>query len=162
MIAAPSLLLRVITRYLLRMHTLLTTLTTVTDTSSAAAAGALAGAFIGGLIGYLIVGLAYYGIFAKAGEAGWQGFVPIWNAVVLLKIAGKPAWWIVLFFIPVVNLVVAIIVMNALSLSFGHGSGFTLGLIFLSPIFMLVLAFSSNTYRGPSGVSAAPIGYAAA
>jgi hypothetical protein len=139
------------------MHTLLSTLT---DSSSAASAGA--SAYIGGLIGYLIAGIAYYGIFNKAGEAGWQGFIPIWNAIVLLKISGKPAWWIVLFLIPVVNLVFAILVAHALSLSFGHGAGFTVGLIFLSIIFLFILAFSSNTYRGPSGLGAAPTAYATA
>jgi hypothetical protein len=142
------------------MHTLLTTLATVTDTSSTASGGA--GGVIGGLVGYLIAGLAYYGIFTKAGEAGWQGFVPIWNAIVLLKVAGKPAWWIVLFLVPIVNFVIIILVLHALSLSFGHGAGFTVGLIFLSIIFLFILAFSSNTYRGPGGVSAAPTRYAAA
>ena len=152
--------MRVITRYLLHMHTLLTALSTVTDTTAAASAGA--GGLIGGLVGYLIAGLAYYGIFSKAGEAGWQGFVPIWNIIVLLKVAGKPAWWILLLLVPVVNFVIVILVLHALSLSFGHGAGFTIGLIFLSIIFLLVLAFSSNTYRGPGGIGAAPTGYAAA
>lgn len=130
------------------MHTLLAT---VNDTSSAAAGGA--GGLIGGLLGYLVTGLAFYGIFTKAGEAGWQGFVPIWNTVVLLKITGKPVWWIVLFLIPIVNVVIGILVPHALSLSFGHGAGFTLGLIFLSIIFMLIIAFGSNTYRGPGGAA---------
>jgi len=52
--------------------------------------------------------------------------------------------------------------MNSLSLSFGHDTIFTVGLIFLSAIFLFVLAFSSNTYRGPGGISAAPVGYAMA
>lgn len=144
-------------RYLLHMHTLLAV---ASDTSSAA--GAAVGALVGGLIGYLIVGFVYFGIFTKAGEAGWQGFVPIWNAIILLKITGKPVWWIVLFLIPIVNVVIGIMVLHALSLSFGHGAGFTVGLIFLSIIFLLILAFSSNTYRGPGGVGAAPFGYAPA
>jgi len=130
------------------MHTLLAT---VTDSSAAAGGGA---AFVGGLLGFVITGLAFYGIFTKAGEAGWQGFVPIWNTIVLLKITGKPIWWIVLLLIPVVNIVVMILVMHSLSLAFGHGTGFTVGLIFLSIIFFFVLAFSSNTYRAPVGAYA--------
>ena len=49
----------------------------------------------------------------------------------LLKIAGKPAWWLILFLIPLVNLVIAIIAMIALAKAFGKGTGFGLGLAFL-------------------------------
>ena len=41
--------------------------------------------------------------------------------------------------------------LNDLSKSFGHGVGFTLGLLFLSLIFVYILAFGSSTYRGPGG-----------
>lgn len=53
-------------------------------------------------------------------------------------------------FIPFVNFVVSIIVLNDLSRSFGHGVGFTIGLILLSPIFILILAFGSSRYVGPA------------
>jgi len=42
-------------------------------------------------------------IFAKAGEPGWACLVPIYNTCVWLKIAGKPMWWILLLFIPLVS-----------------------------------------------------------
>ncbi|TLM92973.1 MAG: hypothetical protein FDZ75_05750 [Actinobacteria bacterium] len=100
--------------------------------------------------------IAYWKIFSKAGEAGWQSMIPIWNAVVLLKIVGRPWWWLLLMLIPVVNIIILIIVMNDLSKSFGHGMGFTLGLIFLSFIFYLILGFGSSRYIGPGGVAAAP------
>ena len=48
------------------------------------------------------------------------------------------------------NFVIFIIVMNDLSKSFGHGVGFTIGLIFLSWIFMSILGFGSSRYRGPA------------
>ena len=41
-------------------------------------------------------------------------------------------------------------------MSFGHGAGFTVGLIFLSLIFYYILAFDSSRYQGPGG--GAPIG----
>ena len=144
-------------RYLQHVHTLLATLN---DTATAPTVGP--GIYVLYLVSYLIGGLAYYGIFKKAGEDGWKGFVPIWNIVILLQITGKPIWWIVMFFIPFANIVFGIMMLNALSVSFGHGAGFTVGLIFLSIIFLFILGFSSNTYRGPNGIGAAPVGYAAA
>ena len=58
--------------------------------------------------------------------------------------------------IPLVNIIILVIVMNDLSKSFGQGMGFTLGLIFLSFIFYLILGFGSSKYIGPGGVAAAP------
>ena len=108
------------------------------------------GTFVGGLAGYLLVGLALYGVFTKAGEEGWKGFIPIYNTIVLLKIVGRPWWWIILLLVPIVNIVVLVIVYHNLSVSFGHGVGFTIGLIFLSLIFLFILWLGSSTYRGPA------------
>ena len=48
-------------------------------------------------------------IFEKAGEPGWASIIPIYNGIVFLKIVGKPLWWILLFFIPIVSLVIVIL-----------------------------------------------------
>lgn len=80
-------------------------------------------------------------IFEKAGKPGWAAIIPIYNIIVLLEVAGKPVWWIILFFIPFVNVVIGIMVIHGLSTSFKQGVGFTLGLIFLRPIFLAILAF---------------------
>ena len=94
----------------------------------------------------------YWRIFEKAGKPGWAILIPIYNGLVLLQIVGKPWWWLLLiFFIPGVNLVLLIWMINLLSISFGKGVGFTLGLLFLSPIFYPILAFSNAEYRGPAG-----------
>ena len=42
-----------------------------------------------------------------------------------------------------------IISLNKLAKAFGHGVGFTIGLFFLNPIFMLILGFSGDEYIGP-------------
>jgi hypothetical protein len=123
--------------------------------SSDVAAGVGGGA--GGLIGLVILVIAiaaFWKIFTKAGEAGWKSIIPIYNAIVLLKIVGRPWWWLVLMLIPFVNFIVLIVVMNDLSKSFGHGVGFTLGLIFLSFIFYLILAFGGSQYQGPAAARA--------
>jgi len=90
-------------------------------------------------------------IFSKAGAPGWASIVPIYNIIVLLKIIGKPWWWLLLMLIPIVNFVIMIIVLHNLSLSFGKGAGFTIGLILLGIIFLPVLAFGGAQYVGPGG-----------
>jgi len=89
-------------------------------------------------------------VFEKAGKPGWAAIIPIYNLVVLLQIVGKPIWWIILFIIPIVSLIVAIIVYVALARAFGKGVGFALGLIFLGFIFLPILAFGSATYTKPA------------
>jgi len=101
---------------------------------------------------YLVVVAAviagWWMVFTKAGEAGWKSIIPIWNALVILKIVGRDWWWVILMVIPFVNLIVWIIVSLDLAKSFGRGTGFGIGLAFLSPIFALILGFGSDTYRG--------------
>ena len=90
-------------------------------------------------------------IFVKANEPGWACMVPIYNVIVMLKICGKPIWWIVLFLIPGVNVVAALLVYVSIAKSFGKDVGFAIGLVFLTPIFLPLLAFSDATYQGPAG-----------
>jgi hypothetical protein len=91
---------------------------------------------------------ALWKIFVKAGEPGWAAIIPIYNLIVMLKIVGRPVWWLVLFLIPFVNLVIAFIVAFDLAKAFGKGAGFALGMIFLSPIFYPILAWSDARYQG--------------
>lgn len=90
---------------------------------------------------------AMWKVFEKAGEPGWAAIIPIYNILVLLKIAGKPAWWVILFLIPFVNFIVAIITMIAIARNFGKGVGFALGLTFLGVIFFPMLAWGDATYH---------------
>lgn len=85
--------------------------------------------------------------FAKAGQPGWGAIIPIYNVIVLLQVAQRPLWWIILFFIPLVNLVVGIIVAIDVARNFGKGTGFGLGLAFLGFIFYPILGFGSARYQ---------------
>ena len=75
-------------------------------------------------------------IYKKAGKPGWTSLIPIYNVVILLEIVGKPLWWIILMFIPVVNIIVSIIIVHRLSRSFGKDVFFTLGMLLLTFIFI--------------------------
>ncbi len=88
--------------------------------------------------------------FAKAGQPGWAAIIPIYNAYILLKVANRPGWWLLLFLIPLVNLVIAIIVAIDVAKAFGKGAGFGLGLAFLGFIFYPILGFGSATYSAPA------------
>lgn len=100
---------------------------------------------------------AMWKIYTKAGRPGWAAIIPIYNLIVLHQIVGKPVWWVLLYLIPVVNIVIGIIVTHATSVSFGKGVGFTLGLIFLGFIFYPVLAWSDAQYLGPTAGTPVPV-----
>ncbi len=91
--------------------------------------------------------VAMWKVFVKAGQPGWAVIIPIYNAIVFLKIAGKPAWWFLLLLIPVVNLVIAIIATIALAEKFGQSTGFAIGLLLLPFIFYLILGFGKAKYK---------------
>lgn len=99
------------------------------------------------IVFYIYVG---WRIFEKVNQPGWAAIVPIYNLVVLLRIIGRPVWWIVLLLIPIVNIVLLAIVNIDLAKSFGKGTGFGIGLWLLGFIFGPILAFGSATYQGPS------------
>jgi uncharacterized membrane protein YhaH (DUF805 family) len=111
------------------------------------------GSMIGGLVGLAILVFliaAMWKVFTKAGKAGWLVLIPIVNIYQLLKIAGRPGWWLILLIIPLVNLIISILVSMDIAKSFGKGAGFGLGLAFLGPIFYPILGFGSATYNGPA------------
>lgn len=101
--------------------------------------------------------LAVWKVFTKAGKPGWACIVPIYNIIIMLEIAKKPTWWIILFIIPVVNFVIMIMLTHAISKSFGKDVGFTLGMIFLPIIFFPILGFGSATYIADAEESAAQV-----
>jgi uncharacterized membrane protein YoaK (UPF0700 family) len=89
----------------------------------------------------------FWRVFTKAGKPGWAAIVPIYNLIVLLEIAGKPLWWIILFFIPIANLVVVILIGIAVARQFGKGDGFGIGLALLAFIFYPILGFGDAQYQ---------------
>jgi len=94
-------------------------------------------------------------VFEKAGQPGWAIIVPIYNAYILLKIAGRPGWWLLLYLIPLVNIVIALIVAIDVAKSFGQSAVFGIVLLFLfCGIGYLVLGFGSYRYLGPAAAGA--------
>ena len=78
------------------------------------------------LIFFLIIqsvhGLGTWKLYKSAGYKSIYSFIPIYNALILLKIIKRPWWWIFLFFIPIVNLLIFPVIWVETSRSFGKNS----------------------------------------
>ena len=99
------------------------------------------------ILWYVLLGTAYYKFFEKSGHQGWKGFVPLYNYFIHLQIIGRPLWWIVLLFVPVINFFVALTMHLDLLKSFGKYTYLdqVLGVI-LAPVYMNYVAWSGTTY----------------
>jgi hypothetical protein len=112
---------------------------------------------IGAVSLILIIGI--WKTFSKAGKPGWHSIIPFLNTYTLAEIAGKPGWWGIVAclvgIIPIVgaiaSLVMFVMIWDGISKGFGKGTGFTVGLILLNPIFVLILAFGDAQYTGIEG-----------
>ena len=119
--------------------------------ANAAAGGLLAmsGVFMLFMLAVMVVVIiGFWKVFEKAGQPGWAAIVPLYNAYILLKIIGRPAWWLVLFMIPLVNIVISLLVAFDVAKSFGQSQAF--GILLLFGIGYLVLGFGNYRYIGPA------------
>jgi signal peptidase I len=75
---------------------------------------------------FLIVQIAHYigtwKLYEKAGRKSWEAAIPVYNAIVLMKIINRPTWWTALLFVPVVNLIMFIVVWVETLRSFGKNT----------------------------------------
>ena len=122
------------------------------------------------LVVLIIAIVSMWKIFKKAGKPGWAALVPIYNTVVMVKVAKAPMWYlvpilggIVLGFIPVIGIFIAIaaivfsFILNIkLAKSFGKSAGFGIGITLLPIIFLPILAFGKAQYVGATSAPAAP------
>ena len=90
--------------------------------------------------------VAEWKLFSKANQPGWAIFIPIYNILVLLKVA-KMSWWnILLLLIPIVNIVITFMVYINIAKNYGKDAGFGVGMVFLPIIFIPVIAFGNAVY----------------
>lgn len=61
-------------------------------------------------------------LYAKAGRKSWEAIIPIYNAIVLMKIIKRPTWWVILLFVPIINLLMFPVVWIETIRSFGKNS----------------------------------------
>ena len=136
----------------------------------------LGGIYVGiAFIWWLLQIIANWRIFTKAGESGWKSIIPLYGDYVSYRIAWQTSYFWLVFILGIVasgiegaanpngdnmmlmaivaliRLIIALIgIMYSVKLAraFGRGTGFAIGLIFLQPIFMLILGFGDDPYYG--------------
>lgn len=102
------------------------------------------------LVWYVLVAVALWRVFSKAGYPGILAIIPIVNLFVLVKIAGYSAWLTLLYLIPIVNLVFSIMVALRVGRGFGKGGAWSFFLLWLfSFIGYFILGFGQATYSKP-------------
>ncbi|MBP6425165.1 MAG: signal peptidase I, partial [Flavobacterium sp.] len=62
--------------------------------------------FIFFIIVQLVHFIGTWKLYVSAGRKSWEAAIPVYNAIVLLKIIGRPTWWTVLLFLPIINLII--------------------------------------------------------
>lgn len=104
---------------------------------------------------YVLIIVAQWKIFTKAGQEGWKALIPIYNVVVLYKIIGLSPWLLLLYLLSVVPVVgwiisIALSIVSTVKLAkaFNQSTAFIFGLLFLSPIFQMILGFGNAEYVG--------------
>ena len=95
----------------------------------------------------IVIIAGFWKVFTKAGQPGWACLVPIYHAYVMLQIANKPTWWLILMIIPLVNAVVIILVYISIAEKFGKSTLFGVGMFFFSPIMVPMLGFGDAQYN---------------
>ncbi len=105
---------------------------------------------------YGLIFIAYiagmWKIFEKAGKPGWAALIPIYNFYIYLQIINKPAWWLVLFLIPLVNIVILVIMSMELAVCFGKSKGWGVVLLVLFGfVGYPLLGFGDASYSKPAG-----------
>ena len=93
--------------------------------------------------------VAMWKLFEKAGEAGWKCIVPFYNLYTEFKIVYDNGWKFLLMFVPILNIILAFGMCIRMAHAYGKSTAFGVGLIFLGPIFMIILAFGDAQYQGP-------------
>ena len=119
--------------------------------------------------------IANWKVFTKAGEAGWKSIIPVYSDYVSYRIAWQPSYFWLVFILGIISsiasgmadpdgtnttillivsliriilAIISVIYSVKLARAFGKGIGFAIGLIFLQPIFMLILGFGDAPYYG--------------
>jgi Family of unknown function (DUF5684) len=110
--------------------------------AAAAAASMTTSLFILAVV--LLVVVSTWKVFERAGEPGWASLVPIYNLIVLCRVAGVSGWWVLAAFIPLLNIIFLFVTSVGVANRFGKGAGYGIGLALLPFIFWPMLAFGDS------------------
>jgi len=132
------------------MDSQLTTLDSTNNINNIAASVSPAISLFSIVLAILIL-VALWKIFTKAGKPGWAIIVPVYNIWVLFEIVGYPGWWSVLSFVPIANFFTTIMIFVSyfkLGKLFGKGTGFSICLVLFPYITLPILGFGKSQFSG--------------
>lgn len=101
---------------------------------------------LGAFLVFLMI-VSMWVIYKKAGKPGWGSLIPLYNFYLLCDIIYHKGWLMILFFVPIVGEIFLLLLIFQLAKSFGKGTGFGLGLLFLPVLFFPILAFGNAQYK---------------
>ncbi len=96
---------------------------------------------------WLIQIFSYWKVFTKAGQSGWLAVIPIFNLVILTRIAKYSGWLALIFFFPLVNIAWIFIVNISVAKAFGKRAGFGVLMAFLPIVGYPILGFGDAKYE---------------
>lgn len=98
---------------------------------------------------WVLLIIANWKIFTKAGEAGWKSIVPFYSSYILFRIAGRNGWWFLALFVPILQIVALVILAVDLAKHFGKSTVFgVVALLIFSVVGYLMLGFGKAEYVG--------------
>lgn len=105
------------------------------------------------LLTVIAIHIGLWRIFQKAGFAGWKAIVPFLNYWVLLEVVGKPRWWFIWAFVPIINLVIPFLLLVEICKSFKNpGLGHQALAMMFPYVYLPWLGYSKGQQYAGQGV----------
>ena len=93
-------------------------------------------------------------LFSLAGVASWKALIPFYNIIKHLDIINRPRWWIVLVFIPVINLLMIPVIWVEFIKTFNHNSKLDRILVIVTlGFYIYYISYVSNKKKYISQIS---------
>ena len=109
--------------------------------------------FIEWFIFFLVIQVIHFTgtwkLYQRANRKAWEASIPIYNAVILMKIINRPKWWVILLFIPVINQLMFPILWIETARSFGFNKRKDTALVLLTlGFYLFFINYATNsTYK---------------
>ena len=98
------------------------------------------------LVVQVIHGLGTWELYVKSGYNSINAFIPIYNAVILMKIINRPTWWVILLFLPIINLLIFPVIWVETARSFGKNTTVdTIAAVASLGFFIYLINYSSKS-----------------
>ncbi len=98
------------------------------------------------LVVQVIHGLGTWKLYVKSGYKSILAFIPVYNAVILMKIINRPSWWVILLFLPIINLLIFPVIWVETARSFGKNTTLdTIATVASLGFFIYLINYSSKS-----------------